>query len=141
MEFGELLKHFLIDLQSLFRVQVTRPGMTLPQILLLSSIPDEGADMTTLARKLGVDNSTMTRLIGGLERRGWARRTKSEEDRRVSRVMLTERGEQLQTSIDRRIEVFGQGLLRSVPLENREEVREILLSLHWLLSKKNLERY
>jgi len=63
MEFGELLKAFLLDLQSLFRFQVRNPDLTLPQILLLSTISDEGTDMSSLSKQMGVDNSTMTRLI------------------------------------------------------------------------------
>ena len=64
MEFGELLKQFLIDLQSLFRTQTKNLNITLPQIMLISSIPTDGIDMTSLSQRLGVDNSTLTRLIG-----------------------------------------------------------------------------
>ena len=63
MEFGELLKQFLIDLQSLFRTQFKKLDLTLSQIILISSIPIDGIDMTTLSIKIGVDNSTLTRLI------------------------------------------------------------------------------
>ena len=72
MEFGELLKAFFLDLQSLFRFQVSNPDLTLPQILLLSTISDEGTDMSSLSKQMGVDNSTMTRLIDVLIRNGWA---------------------------------------------------------------------
>ena len=39
MEFGELLKQFLIDLQSVFRTQLKKLDLTLSQIILISSIP------------------------------------------------------------------------------------------------------
>ena len=58
MEFGELLNQFLIDLQSLFRTHTKSLNLTLPQIMLLSSIPTDGIDMTSLSHRLGVDNST-----------------------------------------------------------------------------------
>ena len=63
MEFGELLKQFLIDLQCLFRTQLKHLNLTLPQIMLISSIPIDGIDMTSFSKKLGIDNSTLTRLI------------------------------------------------------------------------------
>ena len=59
MEFGELLKQFLIDLQSVFRTQLKKLDLTLSQIILISSIPIGGIDMTTLSIKIGVDNSTL----------------------------------------------------------------------------------
>ncbi len=140
MEFGELLKHVLMDLQSLFRSQVSKTDLSLPQILLLSSVPDEGIDMTTLSRKMGVDPSTMTRLVGVLIRRGWAVKETAETDRRMTLVRLTGKGEKLQQDIETKIETFGRSILSSYPLEDREEVKEILLGLHWNLSKRNLER-
>jgi len=45
MEFGELLKVFLLDLQSLFRLKVSNPNITLPQILLLSTNSDKKIDI------------------------------------------------------------------------------------------------
>ena len=66
MEFGELLNQFLIDLQSLFRTHTKSLNLTLPQIMLLSSIPTDGIDMTSLSHRLGIDNSTLTRLINYL---------------------------------------------------------------------------
>ena len=63
MEFGELLKLFLLDLQRLFRSKIVDGELTLSQILLISCIPDESIDMTSLAQQIGVDNSTLTRLV------------------------------------------------------------------------------
>ena len=124
MEFGELLKAFLLDLQSLFRFQVRNPDLTLPQILLLSTISDEGTDMSSLSKQMGVDNSTMTRLVDVLIRNGWA----------------IKEGEVLQGEIDRKIDQFGNEIYNSISPEDREEVMEILTAFHWVLSKNLLRR-
>jgi len=113
MEFGELLKAFLLDLQSLFRFQVRIPDLTLPQILLLSTISDEGTDMSSLSKQMGVDNSTMTRLIDVLIRNGLAIKYKDKTDGRVVMVEITKEGEVLQGEIDR----------KSINLEMRSTIR------------------
>ena len=138
MEFGELLKAFLLDLQSLFRFQVSNPDLTLPQILLLSSISDEGVDMSSLSKQMGVDNSTMTRLIDVLIRNGWAIKYKNKKDGRVVMVEITKKGEVLQDEIDKNIDKFGYEIYNSISLEDREEVMEILTEFHWVLSKNLL---
>ena len=138
MGFGELLKVFLLDLQSLFRFQVSNPDLTLPQILLLSSISDEGVDMSSLSKQMGVDNSTMTRLIDVLIRNGWAIKYKNKKDGRVVMVEITEKGEVLQEEIDKNIDKFGFEIYNSISLEDREEVMEILTEFHWVLSKNLL---
>ena len=138
MEFGELLKALLLDLQSLFRFQVSNPDLTLPQILLLSSISDEGVDMSSLSKQMGVDNSTMTRLIDVLIRNGWAIKYKNKKDGRVVMVEITKKGEILQEKIDKNIDKFGYEIYNSISPEDREEVMEILTEFHWVLSKNLL---
>ena len=138
MEFGELLKALLLDLQSLFRFQVSNPDLTLPQILLLSTISDEGVDMSSLSKQMGVDNSTMTRLIDVLIRNGWAIKYKNKKDGRVVMVEITKKGEVLREEIDKNIDKFGYEIYNSISQEDREEVMEILTEFHWILSKNLL---
>ena len=138
MEFGELLKALLLDLQSLFRFRVSNPDLTLPQILLLSTISDEGVDMSSLSKQMGVDNSTMTRLIDVLIRNGWAIKYKNKKDGRVVMVEITNKGEVLQEEIDKNIDKFGYEIYNSISQEDREEVMEILTEFHWVLSKNLL---
>ena len=138
MEFGELLKALLLALQSLFRFQVSNPDLTLPQILLLSTISDEGVDMSSLSKQMGVDNSTMTRLIDVLIRNGWAIKYENKKDGRVVMVEITKKGEVLQEEIDKNIDKFGYEIYNSISQEDREEVMEILTEFHWVLSKNLL---
>ena len=138
MEFGELLKQFLIDLQSLFRTQTKNLNITLPQIILISSIPTDGIDMTSLSQRLGVDNSTLTRLIGVLIRNQIVIKNKNPLDGRSVIVTLTEYGEKLYSKIEVEIDQFGSELYHKIPVEDREEVKEILSNLHWTISKHRL---
>ena len=138
MDFGELLKVFLLDLQSIFRYRVSSPNLTLPQILLLSSISSEGTDMSSLSKQMGVDNSTMTRLIGVLIRNNWVEKYKGENDKRVVFVKITIKGEAIRNEIDKKINDFGIEIINAIAPEDRNEIREMLTSLHWVLSKQLL---
>lgn len=138
MEFGELLKQFLIDLQSLFRSHTKDLKITMPQVILVSSIPTDGIDMTSLAQQIGVDNSTMTRLVGVLMKDGIVVKKKNPRDGRSMLVLLTKRGESLQYKLEVEIDKFGSDLFRKVPMEDQEEVKEILYNFHWIVSKYRL---
>ena len=46
--------------------------------------------MSNLSLRLGIDNSTTTRLIIGLEKKDWVIRKKNQSDHRVVVVFLTE---------------------------------------------------
>ena len=138
MEFGELLKQFLIDLQSLFRTSTKKLNLTLPQIILLSSIPIDGIDMSTLSQRLGVDNSTLTRLIDILIKNNFVRKIKNPKDGRSFIILLTVSGEKLQFKIDQQIDQFGSKIFSKIPIEDQDEVKETLSTLHWLISKHRL---
>jgi len=135
MEFGELLKLFLLDLQRLFRSKIVDGELTLSQILLISCIPDESIDMTSLAQQIGVDNSTLTRLVDVLIRRDWVFKTKNTIDKRITLLGLTQKGEEIQNKIEDRIDYYGDMVYESIAVEDRDEVKEILSSFHWTLSK------
>ena len=138
MEFGELLKQFLIDLQSLFRTSTKKLNVTLSQITLISSIPIDGIDMSTLSHRIGVDNSTLTRLIDILIRNNFVRKDKNPNDGRSFIISLTNTGEKLQFKIEEEIDQFGSKLYNKIPIEDQDEVKEVLSSLHWLISKYRL---
>ena len=139
MEFGELLKQFLIDLQSLFRISTKKLNVTLPQITLISSIPIDGIDMSTLSHRIGVDNSTLTRLIDILIRNKIVRKIKNPNDSRSFIILLTKNGEKLQYKIEQEIDRFGSKLYSKIPMEDQDEIKEVLSTLHWLISKYRLD--
>ena len=138
MEFGDLLKQFLIDLQCLFRKQLKHLNLTLPQIMLISSIPIDGIDMTSLSKKLGIDNSTLTRLIRILLENGIVKKTSNPIDKRSIIVSLSRKGESLQLKIEKEMDLFISALYKNIPMENREELNESLSAFHWSVSKYKL---
>ena len=138
MEFGELLKQFLIDLQCLFRTQLKHLNLTLPKIMLISSIPIDGIDMTSLSKKLGIDNSTLTRLIRILLENGIVKKTSNPIDKRSIIVSLSRKGESLRLKIEREMDLFISALYKNIPIENREELNESLSAFHWSVSKHKL---
>jgi DNA-binding MarR family transcriptional regulator len=68
-------------------------GMTYPRMRLIHELSEEGPQiMTALRDKLGVGARTITVLVDGLERDGFARRAPHPEDRRATLVELTDKG-------------------------------------------------
>ena len=138
MDFGELLNELALSLNALHRRDVCGQGETLAQCFILSSVPDDGIHMSRLAGKLGIDNSTLTRLMDNLEKHNLAFRKKDEDDRRLVNVFLTEEGQAVMSRFEARIENLGSRILDDLPSENRELVKGSLELLLWSLSKELL---
>ena len=88
MHLGELISSLLSNLQSLCRSNIILENASFQQIIGLLSIGFEGTEMSNLSLRLGIDNSTATRLIIGLEKKNWVIRKKSQSDNRVVVVFL-----------------------------------------------------
>ena len=138
MNYGEILSLFLIDLHSLFRKNIKIGDASFQQLIAMSIIPSTGIEMTPLAKKIGIDNSTLTRLIIRLEENGWVRREVSHDDKRVTNVTLTITGNKLQNDLEKQYEKIGDKVEQLVDPLERQSTLQHIQSLHWIMLKMNL---
>lgn len=69
-----------------------QPELTLPQMLVLTALSEDGTmPISHLARYVGSANSTVSGIVDRLEKMELVERVRSEEDRRVIYVGLTEK--------------------------------------------------
>ena len=140
MNQGELFTAFLIDLQRIFRREVVPKNLSYSQVLAIIIIPDDGIEMSELARALGLENSTVTRLIARLERNNYVTRKKSEADKRSINVFLDQKGVMLQMDIEKKIDKIGNQIF----LKNNQVEKELFLEnlslFQWSLKKTFLKR-
>lgn len=71
--------------------------------LLLHLGDEDGLTMSELARRCGLESSTMTPLVDELERQGIVQRLRAAEDRRIIRLRLTAAGRDLEPRLRRLI--------------------------------------
>tara|TARA_B100002049_G_C16036780_1_gene357045 strand:- start:603 stop:1025 length:423 start_codon:yes stop_codon:yes gene_type:complete len=135
MNYGEVLHALSIDLQSFFRRSIKIDGASFPQILALAVVPDDGIEMSSLSKRLGLDSSTVTRLIIGLEKKGWVVRKKQKKDNRIIKVFLTSAGEEKQSQLEDKIDKLGSLVEKETDPFDRSELLEYLWSAHWTISK------
>ena len=135
MELAELFSQLLIDLQSVFRKNNKHLSLSLSQVVVLSSIPLDGITMSNLSHRIGVDNSTLTRLIGILEHKGLVERRKNKNDRRSKLVNLTKVGEHNIKVIEENTLNLSEKVLTSFSQAEIASLKNILNKLHWDISK------
>ena len=140
MNYGEFISSFLVDLQRLFRSSISLQNATYSQVLAIISIPYDGIEMSELARKLGLDNSTITRLILRLEKKNWVGRKKSKRDKRAIKVFLKSKGFAIQQDIEKKIELIGEKIKIEIDDEKRESILEHLYTFQWGLRKTLLKK-
>lgn len=85
---------------------------------------DEPKNMSAIAHKLSVTVSTLTTNMNGLEKKGYIRRERSREDKRVVHVTLTDKGRK--AFYHHRD--FHKSMIRAIIKDLSEEEMEILRS-------------
>ena len=140
MNYSEFISSFLIDLQRLFRTDISINDITYSQVIAIICIPVDGVEMSELARKLGLDNSTITRLIVRLEKKHWVGRVRSRKDKRAIKVFLKSKGLRIRQDIEKKIELIGEKIRKEIDDEKREPILEHLYKFQWGLRKTFLKK-
>lgn len=130
----ELAERFLESLGAImrargnaFRKVVGRQGITLPQFFLLKIVKShDGMTVTQISRAMMVAVPTASRMIDNLCEKGWLERQKDTENRRLTRVCLTQKGRNILQEMG---ELQKEGLLK---LMDREDAKEIEAFIIWL---------
>ncbi|OUW80209.1 MAG: hypothetical protein CBD77_00760 [bacterium TMED217] len=140
MNYGEFLSSFLIDLQRLFRVELSTEDLTYSQTLAIISIPNDGIEMSELSLLLGLDNSTVTRLVIRLENKDWVKRKKSKRDQRAIKVFLTKSGIEVQQNIDKKLDAIGKKIYININENKKDNLFDSLSLFQWTLKKIFLKK-
>ena len=135
MQLGELLSSLLVNLQALIKGEVNLGRASFPRIIALSIVPPDGIEMSALAKRMGIDNSTATRLIIGMEIAGWLNRQSNLYDKRVTQVFLTKKGYALQSDLEEQFALIGKVVEESLKPSDKVNISDSLSSLNWVLLK------
>ena len=96
---------------------------------LLEIAREPGMTQNGLAARLRLEKSTVSRLAGLLERRGWIRRLRDERDARCVRLHLTRRGISANANIAESRRAKFDRLFGAIPAARRDAVVESLALL------------
>ena len=104
-----------------------RPELTPQQAEALHLLAERGVISTsTLAQMLGIDPSTASRNLAGLERRGYIVRKRGADDGRQTDVRLTSRGKRTADGVTSGWSAAYASLLGPLPRAERQRVADAL---------------
>ena len=115
-------------LQQLIRLsRILEPHSTagthasLSEVMALGELADvEGMSQHELAQLLGLEKSTVSRLVAGLVDRGWVSRERTPDDRRLYRLQLTHDGHATARHIGKELRAQHAELLSGLTLAERQ---------------------
>ena len=125
-----ILMHYLRVSQHLsqhFRAHYGKLNLTFPQALLLSVLGEEGPmPISQLAERTGSANSTVSGIVDRLERLDLAHRVRSDTDRRVIYVEVTDHYKALRDRAATGVNDYFDGVLDTLEPAERETIARAL---------------
>ena len=133
MNLNESITSLFINLQSLYRKNIKIENLTFPQILILYVLPEKGEQLSKLSFIIGVDISTMSRAIKGLEEKGLLRKEYSNNDKRVISVIPQPKSKKVIAKIIDKFDKVNNLIENYVNKKEIFELEQDLHELNWII--------
>ena len=117
-------------------------SVTVPQCAALQLLldPAEEHDITALATQMGVTKSAATRLVDGMEKRGWVERVRDTKDRRRVMVQHTEAGREEAMRLRRLTLESIAAVMKNIPAAEHEAVLRAMKLVRVALDRARANR-
>lgn len=123
-----ILDHFFVDifnrilmLEEKWLNQEGLSDLSITEIHMLSAIAQrEDASMSSVAKQASLTNGTVTTMVKKLEKKGYVLRRQDAEDKRIVRVILSDKGRSANQQHDQFHRNFTGEILRELEPNERE---------------------
>ena len=123
----ETLVYLYTESRRLTKGMARQFGLTAPQLTVIKLLEQLGdLSLSSLSSRIKAQNSTVTGIIDRMEREGWVVRERSQEDRRIVLIRLTDQGRELAESIEVEPMAIFRDALGSLSREELDQLFRIL---------------
>jgi len=105
-------------------------GFTLPQLSVISILEKHGEQkVSEISEKMGLSDSTVSGILDRLEQKGIVKRKRTQDDRRVVKISLTEGSQKFCNAFHHKKEEYFTQLLKRL---SEQEIKDIIKGLEIL---------
>lgn len=123
---------------TMYNEKAMKYDATMTMAFTLLSIDAEGTPSTALGPKMGMEGTSLSRLLNTMEERGYIKRKPNPEDGRGVLIFLTEQGKQKRDLSKKTVLEFNNGLLNSIEKEKIEHFYEVIEAIKQQVENKQL---
>ncbi|MFE6076606.1 MarR family winged helix-turn-helix transcriptional regulator [Paenibacillus sp. NPDC057886] len=87
---------------------------------------DDGVTQMQLSEHLKCEPPTVTNMVKSLEQNGFITRKRDEQDARVMRIYLTDKGKELEVPVEIKWKAQQEKLLQAISIEDRLILRQLV---------------
>ncbi len=126
---------------AMYNEKAMKYDATMTMAFTLLSIDAEGTPSTALGPKMGMESTSLSRLLNTMEEKGYIERKPNPEDGRGVLIFLTEQGKEKRDLSKKTVLEFNNGLLENIAPEKMEHFFEVIEAIKEQVKKKQLIEY
>lgn len=126
---------------TMYNEKAMKYDATMTMAFTLLSIDAEGTPSTALGPKMGMESTSLSRLLNTMEERKYIERRPNPEDGRGVLIFLTPQGKEKRALSRSTVLDFNNGLLDSVDPKKMEHFFEVIDAIKEQVEKKQLIEY
>ncbi|MDC7220272.1 MAG: MarR family transcriptional regulator [Spirochaetales bacterium] len=107
-----------------------------PELFFTLSKEKAPINQSSLAKKLKMAPSTLTRMAQSLEKKGYVSRHSDEKDQRQTLISLTEEGRKIQKAIQSQFAEMDEGIFKDFNDEEKQQLRGYLLRIQESITRE-----
>ena len=120
---GYLINRAAVSMRWALEEKLSEHDLTAPQWAVLSRLMENnGQSLTAIGKSLHADKPTVTGVVDRLEQKGFVKKSRDLEDRRIIRVYLTTKGKNVSSRLPELAERVNQDAIQGM---NEEEVKKL----------------
>ncbi len=123
------------NMSKMYNVVAARYGTTQATGMVLLNIAKEGTPSTSIAPMLGMEATSLSRILNTLETNSLIYRKKDEKDKRMVRIFLTKEGVEKRKIAKKVVEGFHEIITTEIPQSKLSMFYEVMESVNGAIDK------
>jgi MarR family transcriptional regulator, organic hydroperoxide resistance regulator len=121
-----------------YNVQAAKVNATMPMAFTLLSIDKDGTPATKLGPKMGMEPTSLSRLLKTMEEQGYITRKKDEVDGRKVYIHITTKGQEYREIAKQHVIQLNEHMHRTIPAEKLQVFFEVMKTVNQELDKNKI---
>ena len=123
----------------MYNEQAMKYGLTVSIGYVLLKIDTEnGTPATKIGPQIGMESRSLTRTLKHLEEEGLIKRVQDSTDKRLVRIVLTDKGKEKKEIAKKVVKRFNQMVKDEIPPEQLETFFDVLAKIHNIIAEKKI---
>jgi DNA-binding MarR family transcriptional regulator len=122
----------------MYNEQALKHGSTAAVGFVLLNIDQKGVPSTKIGPQLGLESTSLTRIVKNLEENELIYKVRDEEDKRLYRVFLTDKGKSYRDKARQVVKDFNQEVRNEIPEKKLEVFFEVMEKINSIIDERKV---